>query len=70
MAIEQKTIFLTSDGKRFDVLEVAQKHEQALQLSKAIDDSGHTGRDCDTDALAAWLINKYGQSAFIQTKFS
>lgn len=52
------------------MLEVAQKHEQALQLSKAIDDSGHTGRDCDTDALAAWLINKYGQSAFIQTKFS
>lgn len=60
--IKERTVFVTEDGKTFDVIKDAQVHEQKLNLAEEMRDA--TGLYFDSSGstpfeVADWLVTHY-----------
>lgn len=69
MAIEELTIFRTSDGQEFEKRDDAEKYEAHCESVKNL--SNELGRlmcinrDTDTDALAEWVLDHFDRKNYL-----
>ena len=69
MAIEELTIFRTSDGREFETRSDAEKYEAHRESAKNL--SNELGllvcidRDTDTDALAEWILDHFDRKNYL-----
>ena len=63
MAIQELTIFLTSDGQEFETRSDAEKYEAHREsVKKLSDELGRLiciDRGTDTEALAEWVLDRF-----------
>lgn len=63
MAIEELTIFRTSDGREFEERDDAEKYEahreSVKNLSNELGQLMCIDRDTDTEALAEWVLDRF-----------
>lgn len=69
MAIEELTIFRTSDGREFEERDDAEKYEahreSVKNLSNELGQLMCIDRDTDTDALAEWVLDHFDRKNYL-----